>query len=215
MRQFLKAFTLAEVLITLGIIGVVAAITMPTLIGNYQKHVLYTQFRKAATQIEQAFKMYEVDNGCIGNITACKNYFDAEDISKYFNVVEFINNDNYESICKNYKGNKIYICTNQLGYSTQNYAFITIYGTLYNLSTDAGLGSGSVLDVNGPDKGPNEWGRDIFVFYTPWHYNDSSDHNDIVWGGNEKKIYSFSASCNGSDAGGCAAKLLAEGKMNY
>ena len=31
------AFTLAEVLITLGIIGVVAAITMPTLINNYQK----------------------------------------------------------------------------------------------------------------------------------------------------------------------------------
>lgn len=32
-----KAFTLAEVLITLGIIGVVAAITLPTLIANYQK----------------------------------------------------------------------------------------------------------------------------------------------------------------------------------
>ena len=34
------AFTLAEVLITLGIIGVVAAITMPTLINNYQKKLL-------------------------------------------------------------------------------------------------------------------------------------------------------------------------------
>lgn len=32
-----KAFTLAEVLITLGIIGVVAALTMPSLIGNYKK----------------------------------------------------------------------------------------------------------------------------------------------------------------------------------
>ncbi len=40
------AFTLAEVLITLGIIGVVAALTMPNLIANYQKKVWTTQFKK-------------------------------------------------------------------------------------------------------------------------------------------------------------------------
>lgn len=33
-----KSFTLAEVLITLGIIGVVAAMTLPSLIGNYKKN---------------------------------------------------------------------------------------------------------------------------------------------------------------------------------
>lgn len=37
-----KAFTLAEVLITLGIIGIVAALTIPALIGNYQKQVTIT-----------------------------------------------------------------------------------------------------------------------------------------------------------------------------
>ena len=41
-----KGFTLAEVLITLGIIGVVAAMTIPTLIANYQKKVLENQFKK-------------------------------------------------------------------------------------------------------------------------------------------------------------------------
>ena len=41
------AFTLAEVLITLGIIGVVAAMTMPVLFANYQKLVLKNQFKKA------------------------------------------------------------------------------------------------------------------------------------------------------------------------
>ncbi|MFQ8626003.1 MAG: type II secretion system protein [Candidatus Gastranaerophilaceae bacterium] len=35
-----SAFTLAEVLVTLGIIGVVAAMTMPVLIGKYQHFVL-------------------------------------------------------------------------------------------------------------------------------------------------------------------------------
>lgn len=42
-----QAFTLAEVLITLGIIGVVAAITMPTIVAKTQDKVLTTQFKKA------------------------------------------------------------------------------------------------------------------------------------------------------------------------
>ena len=41
------AFTLAEVLITLGIIGVVAALTIPTLIQKYEKQVYITQLKKA------------------------------------------------------------------------------------------------------------------------------------------------------------------------
>ena len=45
------AFTLAEVLITLGIIGIVAAMTIPTLVSNYQKKVLKTQFTKKYAEI--------------------------------------------------------------------------------------------------------------------------------------------------------------------
>ncbi len=39
-------FTLAEVLITLGIIGVVAAMTLPNLIANYRSKVAVTQLKK-------------------------------------------------------------------------------------------------------------------------------------------------------------------------
>ena len=39
------AFTLAEVLITLGVIGVVAALTLPTLIQNYEKHVITNRLK--------------------------------------------------------------------------------------------------------------------------------------------------------------------------
>lgn len=49
----LAAFTLAEVLITLGIIGVVAAMTMPALIANHRKTVLKTQFKKAYSELQQ------------------------------------------------------------------------------------------------------------------------------------------------------------------
>lgn len=49
----LAAFTLAEVLITLGIIGVVAAMTMPALIANHRKTVLKTQFQKTYSELQQ------------------------------------------------------------------------------------------------------------------------------------------------------------------
>ena len=50
------AFTLAEVLITLGIIGVVAALTLPTLIQNYQKKTYVEGLKVGVSVFEQGFK---------------------------------------------------------------------------------------------------------------------------------------------------------------
>ena len=61
------AFTLAEVLITLGIIGIVAALTVPNLVQGYRKHVVETRLKEFYTITQQAFKMAEVDNGDIAN----------------------------------------------------------------------------------------------------------------------------------------------------
>ena len=49
----LAAFTLAEVLITLGIIGVVAAMTLPTLINNAQNKQLEVAFKKSYSALSQ------------------------------------------------------------------------------------------------------------------------------------------------------------------
>ncbi len=49
-----KGFTLAEVLITIGIIGIVAAITIPTIIANYKQKTLDNQFKKSYALINQA-----------------------------------------------------------------------------------------------------------------------------------------------------------------
>ncbi len=57
------AFTLAEVLITLGIIGVVVAMTMPTLIQNHKKQVASTRLKKFYATINSAIKAAEVDYG--------------------------------------------------------------------------------------------------------------------------------------------------------
>ena len=56
MRKRQSAFTLAEVLITLGIIGVVAAMTLPTLIQNHQKQTYVVGLQKAMNTTSNMFK---------------------------------------------------------------------------------------------------------------------------------------------------------------
>lgn len=58
-----RAFTLAEVLITLGIIGIIAALTIPNIIAGYRKKVVETRLAKLYSSINQAIKMSEIKNG--------------------------------------------------------------------------------------------------------------------------------------------------------
>lgn len=57
-----NAFTLAEVLITLGIIGVVAAMTLPTVINNYKKQVAVNKLKKFYSVMTQAIQTEEARN---------------------------------------------------------------------------------------------------------------------------------------------------------
>ncbi len=58
-----SAFTLAETLITLGIIGVVAALTLPGLIQNHTKTTVETKLKKFYSQINQAILLSESEYG--------------------------------------------------------------------------------------------------------------------------------------------------------
>ena len=59
----LNSFTMAEVLITLGIIGIVAAMTLPSVINKSQKFILKQQFKKAYSILAQALLKSEADLG--------------------------------------------------------------------------------------------------------------------------------------------------------
>ena len=78
------AFTLAEVLITLGIIGIVAALTLPTMINNTQGKELQSQLLKAYSVLQAAINKMNYDEGQVVNGTNYPNNKFMPVFRKYF-----------------------------------------------------------------------------------------------------------------------------------
>lgn len=87
-------FTLAEVLITLGIIGVVAAITMPALVANYQKHVTVNRLKETYAKITQVINLAQSDVGQDPEGSILNNLLEGADGSTIEDSTEFFV-DNY------------------------------------------------------------------------------------------------------------------------
>ena len=101
----LFGFTLAEVLITLGIVGVVAAMTLPALIQNYQKKTWVEGLKIGVSIFEQGFRQAMAEDGVddLGDTTLWKNcygddfsYDNSEwrdkcqpELSKYFKGIKY------------------------------------------------------------------------------------------------------------------------------
>lgn len=186
MKKTFLAFTLAEVLVTLGIIGIVAAMTIPTLQANFQKQEYVTSLKKAYTSLNQAFMQMSADMGCPGDLV-CTGLLSSsvtvqdfgEELSKYFKLVvkncETTSTGCFSSsIAYNYDGTGSRSAI--LDY-VDRYRFITADGMAFfvvkttcsnysrgvtnHLTQSCGI---IIVDVNGPVKGPNNVGRDIFYF---------------------------------------------------
>lgn len=61
--QKLKAFTLAEIIITMGIVGVIAALTVPDLVSDYQNKAMAVKIRKSVNDVESAIDQYITAEG--------------------------------------------------------------------------------------------------------------------------------------------------------
>jgi len=88
-----KGFTLAEVLITLGIIGVVASLTIPSLMANYQKVQYVAGLKKAYAEVTEALKLMANDNGCPDNLKCVDSFSSDNDtlgneFKKYFKLAK-------------------------------------------------------------------------------------------------------------------------------
>lgn len=64
MHKKIVGFTLAEVLLTLAIVGIVAALTIPSVISSTQKQQWVTGLQKSVAMLDQMVKQLNVDNGC-------------------------------------------------------------------------------------------------------------------------------------------------------
>lgn len=161
------AFTLSEVLITLGIIGVVAAITMPALVSYYKAQVMRTQFKKAYSIITNATRLLVNEDispydefGVGGSANDPLNY----GVEQYLRVID-------GKLCL-YSKDKICQYNKSLKNLTgEKNASLPIYTTRYIMTKDniaVFLGSYSphyiIVDINGPKKGPNRLGHDIQSF---------------------------------------------------
>lgn len=61
--NFFQAFTLAEILVLIGIIGIVSTLTISALITNYKKHEVETRLKKFYSEINQAVVMAQKEYG--------------------------------------------------------------------------------------------------------------------------------------------------------
>ena len=161
------AFTLAEVLITLGIIGIVAVLTLPSVITNYQKKETVTQLKKAYATLSNASRLSQVENG---EMQTWDDDLFHKDIKKYVQIYYLPYFQGEKSLTWIDKDYKITNLSKQVLYSsTEDETYIaTVKSSDGQLFIFRRTQEGQVYlwifaDINGV-KGPNRVGRDIFVF---------------------------------------------------
>lgn len=197
------AFTLAEVLITLGIIGVVAAITIPGLITSYRAIVLESQFKEQYSRLAQALRMM-VKEEEISLVPRDIGENFSKYLQKYYNISHdcgrinvgtkgciTLNTEGIVDHYKSYNGNKI-----NFGYLDDGTLVLNDGTTLFFEQGSQAAAMGSYLigiDINGYLNKPNRFGHDLFVFEAgengeliipgrrsgKWHWNECSKTSNL------------------------------------
>ena len=200
----LAAFTLAEVLITLGIIGVVAAMTLPTLINNAQNKQLEVAFKKSYSALSQIAQRVALEdyggqipddalgeslgyyakylNGkrCTGTAeNGCPANADGDNYCNfmYKTYKDFSGKVGAPCIGNDYVVNVVSGSTFYFDYANEGEG---IYGTQF-----------VVIDVNGWQKRPNKLGHDMFLF-------SIGRDGKITAGGADTSFYPKRGYCNSS-----------------
>lgn len=199
------AFTLAEVLITLGIIGVVAAMTMPSLVAKYQVKQYETALKEVYSILSNGFKQVMVDTGCPD--LECTGIFISagEGLINNSSDTEFQKNidviaKNVFKVVKSYKGDEItprtikYLKgdkTAEFG-GNSGYEMYLPNGTIVAFQN---FGCGEVpnnegslknlcgfisVDLNG-EKLPNTMGKDIFALGGLYNNGRIVPNTSLLW----------------------------------
>ena len=217
MKKF--GFTLAETLITLGIIGVVAAMTIPNLITEHQKRATVTKLQRAISVINQAYRLAYDDVGEASAEEASnmgsEEYFNTY-WAPYIKVLTYCSS---YKVCS-YSSHTPFKQANGSSYSfgvspgNTRTTFLTMDGFLYVVRVTDGNGNKSStihVDING-SSGPNILGRDLFVLIRV-------EGSDIIEGGAGVQPYGYdktdkqiNSNCSSTGSGEyCAEKIRRAG----
>ena len=210
------AFTLAEVLITLGIIGIVAALTMPTLIQKYQERVTVNKVKKFYSVMSQAQLLAIKDHGYLDewDVPDGMTKESTEKLMSYFKpylkiakdcgtssgclqngTIKFLNGNNhlnYDSSDRYYK----------LILNDGTYMWLRSAAGAYCTSSDTGVNVACGIlwiDINGKNP-PNTFAKDIFMFALV------KNGIDVAGNKGDCKLYSTGWSC---------AEYVLQGNMDY
>ena len=212
------AFTMAEVLITLGIIGIVASMTLPSLYIKNQNKALEASLKKNYSVLQQALDMYQAQNGFRLKSDDLDTHELKPAILPYFNVLNDCGvgtelsgkacipntEENKSNIYKSYNGNTITLAVFDDG------QFVLNDGSLILLeNVRYGYGVLISVDVNGYNKRPNRWGHDLFTFQLmkdgellPMGAPETQWHNE--------NTYCSTTSTNNMNGAGCTYKALTD-----
>lgn len=199
------AFTLAEVLITLMIIGIIASLTIPAIIINTNEAEYNVGVKKALSDLSNAADMIQVNGGTVSYAG------DTELRADFCNVMKCIKKGTASSlynslVYKYYKSNEILAVMND---SVDRYAALA-NGNMLQFFAYGGCGAHGVnacgdiwIDINGL-KGPNMVGKDLYNFYLV----KDEDVYSIAPAGTQGDTYNPASTCVAGDGFGCTAVRL-------
>ena len=206
-------FTLAEVLITLVIVGVIAALTIPSVINNTKKQEFVAGVKKAYSSLAQATNKIMTDEGLpradIGGwatsddavLDLYKKYLGAKDCPLSSCLSQY-STTGPKGISGNSTSRDLWNTERGLLLADGMQLVVGHTNSQCNYGSNGGKCFEIFVDING-QKRPNQYGRDVFVFAVNENGFGISTTNDC------------DPSLSGSVGWACSAKVLRENAMNY
>lgn len=217
-----NGFTLAEILITIGIIGVIAAITLPVLIADKRAKELETALKKNASVLQQTISMVMLNVGIEPSPQNLASRELKNKIKPYLNVLkdcgygtEFascVPNTGYESNKDAKNTYKTYNKSKNVSYSMLDDGQLLLIDGSLLLIENSNPEFEQVLisvDVNGAAKAPNVWGQDLFTFELT-KTGKLMPMGAVGTAYTDDKTYCSTTSSNNLNGIGCTYKALTE-----
>ncbi len=240
-KKFVWGFSLAELLIAVAIIGVIAALTIPGVIANYQRKALLTQLQKSYVELQESLLILKTENYQKGLYGSSLNKKSSTSIRNsagkfllgYYKITQDCETDTQPCFASKYADLSTMTYSD---YSCEGYSVVVAGGAAICIvpasitEEEVSDGTGATttketknpavvyIDVNG-SKEPNIGGRDMFTFniYEDFTIDEVDPASTDLSSIETERNNLYDENCLTSSIGkGCFAKILNDDwEMNY